>query len=338
MINAASQHPASQPLPYCVPPLSSFPVSSAPLRKLIPTSSRHVKKIISGLIVIFVTIGATGCAIEPVPMSPQTAERLKSQAPIRFLLTFDDGPARPRTDNSTLSILNTLAHNPLQPGIKALFFVQTRSSGAGETDFGRNILRREVEEGHLLGFHTATPHHANHRFLSPEAFEQSLNEGIADIASIQGSAPKLVRPPFWNYDKRTFAAYQQHGMHLLLTDLSANDGKIYGIKGSLRRRSNMLHMLTDVREQIAAGELPAVDGSIPVVVAFHDVNGYTADHMAEYLQILMDCAHAVQLPTATKPFYDDKAALERAALARSIRDSAQVVRLPGFWSWLWAWI
>ena len=268
-------------------------------------------------------------------MSPQTAERLKSQAPIRFLLTFDDGPARPRTDNSTLSILDTLAHNPLQPGIKALFFVQTRSSGAGETEFGRNIMRREVAEGHLLGFHTATPHHANHRILKPDAFEQSLNDGITDIMAIQGSAPKLVRPPFWNYDKRTFAAYQQHGMHLLLTDLSANDGKIYGIKASLRRRSNMLHLLTDVRERIAAGELPTVDGSIPVVVSFHDVNSYTADHMAEYLQILMDCARAVQLPTAAKPFYDDRAMLERAALARSLSDSAQIVRLPGFWNWLW---
>ncbi|AMP04478.1 polysaccharide deacetylase family protein [Collimonas pratensis] len=280
-------------------------------------------------------ISIAACAIEPVPMSPQTAQRLKSQAPIRFLLTFDDGPARPRTDNSTLSILDTLAHNPLQPGIKALFFVQTRSSGAGETEFGRNILRREVAEGHLLGFHSATPHHANHRFLKPEVFEQSLNDGIADIMAIQGSAPKLVRPPFWNYDKRTFAAYQQHGMHLLLTDLSANDGKIYGIKASLRRRSNMLHLLTDVRERIAAGELPTVDGSIPVVVSFHDVNSYTADHMAEYLQILMDCARAVQLPTAAQPFYDDKATLERAALARSVSDSAQSVRLPGLWNWLW---
>lgn len=309
-----------------------------PLHNVISATSRHIKKIITGLIVVFVTIGATGCAIEPVPMSPQTAERLKSQPPIRFLLTFDDGPARPRTDNPTLSVLNTLAHNPLQPGIKALFFVQTRSSGAGETEFGRNILRREIDEGHLLGFHSATPRHSNHRFLSPEIFEQSLNDGIADITSIQGSAPKLARPPFWNYDQRTFAAYQQHGMHMLLTDLSANDGKIYGIKFSLRRRSNMLHMLTDVRERIAAGELPTVDGSIPVVVTFHDINSYTADHMAEYLQILMDCARAVQLPTATKPFYEDKAALERAALARSIRDGTQAVRLPGFWNWLWTWI
>jgi peptidoglycan/xylan/chitin deacetylase (PgdA/CDA1 family) len=298
----------------------------------------YIRKIITAAIVIFVASSITGCAIKPVPMSAQTAERLKSQAPIRFLITFDDGPARPHTENPTLSILDTLAHNPLQPGIKALFFVQTRSSGAGETDFGRDILRREIDEGHLLGFHTATPHHSNHRFLKPEQFEQSLNEGIADIVTLQGSAPRLVRPPFWNYDKRTYVAYQAHGMHILLTDLSANDGKIYGFKASLRRRSNMLHLLTDVRERIAAGELPTVDGSIPVTVAFHDVNSYTADHMAEYLQILIDCADAVHLTTAPQPFYTDKAALERAALARSVHDGAQVVHLPGLWNWIWAWI
>ena len=305
---------------------------------VIATTSSRFKKIASSLIVVLIGLSAAGCAIEPVPMSPRTATALQSQPPIRFLLTFDDGPARPKTDNSTISILNTLLVNPVQPGIKALFFVQTRSSGAGETDFGRSILRREVKEGHLLGFHTATPRHANHRFLSPEKFEESLNEGISDIVAIQGSAPKLVRPPFWNYDNRTFAVYQQHGMHILLTDLSANDGKIYGFKASLRRRSNMLHLLTDVRERIAAGELPVVDGNIPVVVTFHDINSYTANHMAEYLQILLDCARAVQLPTATKPFYDNKEAVERAALARSVRDGEQTTHLPGFWNFLWTWM
>lgn len=285
---------------------------------------------------LLLTLASAGCAIESVPMTPDMATALRSQPPIRFLLTFDDGPARPKTDNPTLSILDTLALNPVQPGIKALFFVQTRSSGAGETEFGRSILRREVDEGHLLGFHTATPRHANHRFLSPEKFEASIDLGIGDIIAIQGSAPKLVRPPFWNYDKRTFAVYRQHGMHILLTDLSANDGKIYGFKASLRRRSNMLHMLTDVRERIAAGALPTVDGNIPVVVTFHDINSYTANHMAEYLQILLDCAQAVNLPTATKPFYDNKEEVERAALKRSVISGDQANHLPGFWNFLWA--
>ncbi|MDR3430202.1 polysaccharide deacetylase family protein [Silvimonas sp.] len=289
----------------------------------------------SALSISALAVLLAGCAAAPPPLSPQTEALLKAQPPIRFLLTFDDGPSRDKTDNPTLSILHTLADNPQENGIKALFFVQTRSWGAGDTVAGQEIMRQEVAQGQLLGFHTATPFHSNHRFLKPEVLEQSLNEGISDITALQGEPPKLVRPPFWNYDLRTFNAYQQHGMHILLTDLSANDGKIYGIKGSLRRRSNLLHELADLREHIAQGKLPVVDGNIPVLVAFHDINSYTADHMAEYLEILTTSAREVHLQTAAKPFYDDRRAVERAALGRSVQDGTQIPELPGLWKWIW---
>ena len=187
-------------------------------------------------------------------------------------------------------MLDSLAHNPLQPDIKAVFFVQTRAPRAGGSDIGRAVMRRERDAGHILGFHTATPSHTNHRSLDPQELEQSLTDGSADIAAITGAPPTLLRPPFWNYDKRTFAAYQQHGLHVLLTDLSANDGKIWGFNASPRRRAHMLRSMSEVRERIALGELPVVDGVIPVVVTFHDLNRYTARHTREYLQILLDSA------------------------------------------------
>jgi len=268
-------------------------------------------------------------------MTPQTAERLQAQPPIRFLLTFDDGPSASSFYNPTLSILDDLAHNPVQPNIKAVFFVQTRAPRAGGSELGREIMHRENAEGHVLGFHTSTPWHTNHRSLDPEELETSLINGSADIATITGAPPDLVRPPFWNYDKRTFDAYQRHGMHILLTDLSANDGKIWGYNFSLRRRANLLKRLSEVREQIAAGELPTVDAAIPVVVTFHDLNRYTSRHMQEYLQILIDSAQETGLTTTTKPFYDDRSELQRAVMARTVSDSSEPVQLPGLWNWLW---
>ena len=145
----------------------------------------------------------------------------------------------------------------------------------------------------------------------------------------------LVRPPFWNYDRRTFAAYQRHGMHVLLTDLSANDGKIWGFNASPRRRANLYRQLSVVRERIALGELPTVDGVIPVVVTFHDINRYTARHMQEYLQILLDSAQVTGMKTAAEPFYTDHGALQRAALARTVKDVSEAVHLPGVWNWVW---
>ncbi|MFJ2363978.1 polysaccharide deacetylase family protein [Pseudomonas sp. NPDC087697] len=287
------------------------------------------------LSVLAVTLGLSGCIGPPIELTPKTAQILSSTPPIRFLLTFDDGPSASGFFNPTSAVLDVLANNPIEPGIKAVFFVQTQAPRAGGSELGRTIMQREHAEGHILGFHTATPGHTNHRSLSPEVLEQSLTQGSADIASITGSPPMLLRPPFWNYDKRTFAAYQQHSLQVLLTDLSANDGKIWGFNGSPRRRANMLRQMSEVRERIAAGELPTVDGVIPVVVTFHDLNRYTSWHMEEYLQILLDSARETGVTTDAKPFYDEHIALRDAALARTVRDANQPVHLPGIWSWFW---
>lgn len=280
-------------------------------------------------------LGLAGCIAAPVEMTAQTETRLKAQAPVRFLLTFDDGPSASSFWNPSAAVLDSLKDNPVQPGIKAVFFVQTRAPRAGNSEIGRSIMRREHDEGHILAFHTATHWHTNHRSLDPQELEESLRNGTADIAAITGAQPTLLRPPFWNFDKRTFAAYQQHGLHVLLTDLSANDGKIWGFNASPRRRANMLLQLSQVRERIALGEFPTVDGVIPVVVTFHDLNRYTARHTREYLQILLDSAAASGVRLADKPFYDDHAALEKAALARTVQQSSQDVQLPGIWNWIW---
>lgn len=276
-----------------------------------------------------------GCIAAPIELTAQTESRLKAQAPVRFLLTFDDGPSASSFWNPSATVLDSLKDKPVQPGIKAVFFVQTRAPRAGNSEIGRDIMRREFEEGHVLGFHTATRWHTNHRSLTPQELKESLTNGSADIAALTGAPPKLLRPPFWNYDKRTFAAYQQHGLQVLLTDLSANDGKIWGFNASPRRRANMLQQLSQVRERIALGEFPTVDGVIPVVVTFHDLNRYTARHMREYLQILLDSAAATGVRLAQKPFYDDHAELEKAALARTVRQSSESVQLPGMWNWIW---
>lgn len=293
---------------------------------------RSICTVLSGLII---ATALAGCIATPIPLTQHTSERLSQQAPIRFLLTFDDGPSASGFANPTLQVLHSLAENPVQNDIKAVFFVQTGASRAGNSDRGRRIMRREHTQGHILGFHSATSGHTNHRSLSPEELEQSLTQGSSIIESIGGGAPGLLRPPFWNYDQRTFAAYQRHGMHVLLTDVSANDGKIWGFNASPRRRAHMLRELSEVRERIAAGELPAVDGAIPVVVTFHDLNRYTARHTREYLQILLDSAQAGGLKVAAKPFYDDRAELQRAAMARTVPSSAVAVHLPGLWGWIW---
>ncbi len=294
-----------------------------------------MKPFLSATALFALVLSLVGCIGAPIALTPQTEQRLQTQAPIRFLLTFDDGPSASGYNNPSRSVVADLANNPVLPGIKAVFFLQTEAARSGGSSRGRKTMEREYAGGHILAFHTATGFHTNHRWLNNAELESTLAQGAADIAAITGKPPLLVRPPFWNYDRRTFAAYQRHGMHVLLTDLSANDGKIWGFNGSPRRRANLNRQLSVVRERIALGELPTVDGVMPVVVTFHDINRYTARHMQEYLQILLDSAQITGVKTAAQPFYTDRDGLERAALARSVKDVNEPVKLPGVWNWVW---
>jgi peptidoglycan/xylan/chitin deacetylase (PgdA/CDA1 family) len=281
--------------------------------------------------------GLSACNTIPADYRPLTQAQQQAAAPIRFLLSFDDGPSVATFfgQSPTITILDDLDNNPVQPGIKAVFFIQTRATNGGGTPAGRQLQQREYAAGHLLGLHTATPGHSDQVSMKPEILDQSLTTGIADLTSVTGAAPTFLRPPFWDYNERTFEAYRAHGLNMIITDLSANDGKIYGVNFSLRRRSHMLRELAEVRQQIAQQAMPIVDGSIPVIVTFHDINRYTARHMQEYLQILLDSARELDLPTAPKPFYDDRAAIQRALAARAIQDGRAPVKLPGIWNWLW---
>lgn len=255
--------------------------------------------------------------------------------PIRFLLTFDDGPSGAEYNNPTQRILDALAQNEIQPNIKAVFFIQTRAARGGGTEAGQVLLRREHAEGHLLAFHTATRRHRNHRRLKPAELESSLQLGIEDLTEVSGNPPRLVRPPFWNYNARTLASYHRHGLQMLLTDLSANDGVIWGVNWSWRKRSNLRMQLRLAKENWADGNIPVVDGVVPIVVTFHDVNSYTARNIEAYMRILLEIAYELGMSVAAKPFYDDRVQLEKAALARAVRDTNSTPYIPGIWRFLW---
>ncbi|MGH8737798.1 MAG: polysaccharide deacetylase family protein [Burkholderiales bacterium] len=271
-----------------------------------------MRKKTTAALALMLLAGCAGPSLEQVRALPPNVY------PARFLLSFDDGPSTWEPYNPTREILDTLARNPVQPGIKAVFFLQTRDSRAGASKAGRALMRREHAEGHVLAVHSGSPRgHIDHMLLPDAELDRTLADAEADIAAITGRAPDLVRPPFWNYDARTLAAYRKRGLHMLLTDVSANDGVIYFWNISLRRRSHIRNALAELRERIAAGALPVVGGVIPLVVTFHDTNTFTAHHMEEYLRILTGEAADVGLVLAPKPFYDDAAAIERAARVRA---------------------
>lgn len=267
------------------------------------------------LLSISLSMGLSACSLLPTRTDTALAPM---PYPVRFILTFDDGPSLWQPYNPTSAILDQLAHNDVQPQIKALFFVQTRNPQGGATAAGQALLQREHDEGHRIELHSGSARgHVNNRWLSTPELAQSLVDGKADIRTISGQDPRLLRPPFWDYDARTYATYQAHALGMLETDIAANDGKIWGYHISLRRRSHLRSELIKVRAAVAAGRLPVIDGVVPIVVTFHDTNDYTARHMSEYLHILVEEAATAALPLAKSAFYDNGDDAERAALLRA---------------------
>ena len=131
------------------------------------TVSGWVQSVLAGVaITALLLVGA--CAWRPA-VPPWTGAE-PYPVPVRFLLTFDDGPSGALSDNPTASILAQLADNPIQPRIKALFFVQTRNAEGGASAVGRGLLQRLHAEGHLLGLHRIRPH--------PQPFPRLQGKGV----------------------------------------------------------------------------------------------------------------------------------------------------------------
>lgn len=269
--------------------------------------------ILSRLFLISYLFILSGCTvITPADLKDEP----QVETPIRFLLSFDDGPSI-QTDydgrNPTNYILQQLKNNPFIKDIKAIFFVQTRNSNGGGTEQGKALLRKEHNQGHLLGVHSASPDgHVSHVNLTTSELDKFLKDGVNDLKEITGYQANFVRPTNWKYNQHSIEAYKNNNLKMMLTDISANDGVIHIFNISFRRRSHINNRLYEIRQKIINNKMPIVDGVIPVVITFHDPNTFTADHMTEYLQILVEEAKNVLLPLSDKPFYVKTDELKKA--------------------------
>ena len=261
-----------------------------------------------------VTLALAGCrGLAPVER-PAAAPPL----PVRFLVSFDDGPSGATRDNSTARILDVLAHNRYQPGIRAIFFVQTRYPTGGATEVGQALLARIHEEGHVIGLHTASPRgHINHTQMPIAELDRTLGDGVADIRAITGAAPRFLRPPYWAYNDATVARYQAHGLTMLLDDISIRDGKVRGYTSNPKVRQRIRADLARAARRIARGEIPVVGDYIPLVLTLHDTNPTTARDLEAYLGMLIGEARAAGLAVYPEPFVSPAPELARVAVARS---------------------
>ncbi|HHW99042.1 MAG TPA: polysaccharide deacetylase [Firmicutes bacterium] len=104
----------------------------------------------------------------------------KPMQPKFAYLTFDDGPSA-----NTEQILNILQ----EYGVKATFFVI-----GSETEYGKHLYRRIVEEGHAIGLHSYNHVYAD-IYKSEEAFMESMYKLRNLIENTTGVRPDILRFP-----------------------------------------------------------------------------------------------------------------------------------------------
>ena len=127
---------------------------------------------------------ATGKIIaQRLAQMPRTTvmERYGAPPDLRVALTFDDGP----DDVATPAVLNALK----DAGVPATFFVV--GSAALKAP---NLLRRMVDEGHLVGSHTFLHPHLER--VQPWQINLELNATQKLIAGQTGRNTRLFRPPY----------------------------------------------------------------------------------------------------------------------------------------------
>ncbi len=255
------------------------------------------------------------CACQSVrpslPNNPATNPRVK------FLITFDDGPSARTGYNPTLAILNQLAVNDIQTNICAIFFIQTQHPRGASKPKGMDVLREIPRNGQLVGLHSVSPRgHVDHTKMPTNELVTLLADGKQLLKRVSGEEPVFVRPPYGVSNPVTRAIYRDLALNMLMADVPAHDGVIYGINSSPRRRSHMRKLLTAIRNRLV--EKPAGIEPYPIIISFHDVNPYTAHHMTDYLHIIVEEAAHAGLSFADKPFCGTPRESTAAALSRII--------------------
>lgn len=136
------------------------------------------------LVTCFLALAFLGCVKnEALLFSEKTVPAGSSEVTEKVaFLTFDDGPSY-----ITEKVLDTLK----EEDVKATFFM----IGEQITEDKEPLLKRMVEEGHLIGVHTYT-HQVKEIYSSTDACIRDVRKTAERISEVTGSEPLYYRFPW----------------------------------------------------------------------------------------------------------------------------------------------
>ncbi len=199
---------------------------------------------------------------EGLSLGLQSYPRTLALADHEVVLTFDDGPAA-----TTAQVLNALK----EECVRATFFV----IGVNATNMSATV-KREVVEGHTVGYHSFSHPAKTLRLMPLEAAKADIEAGIVAVdKAAYGESPSKSRAPFFRFpgfaDSPELLDYVHgRGMTVFGADLWASDWQAMTPQSELALVMGRL-------EKLGKG-----------IVLFHDSKSSTAKMLPDFLRALKE--------------------------------------------------
>ncbi|HOC14132.1 MAG TPA: polysaccharide deacetylase family protein [Propionicimonas sp.] len=225
----------------------------------------------------------TGPATEP-PAEPPAPEPEPPAEPAPVdcavlkcvALTMDDGPVP-----GTGKLLDLFARR----GVKATFFLLGQNAKAHP-----KLVRRMVAEGHELGNHSWS--HPEFWNLSKSGIRKQLVKTNKLLTKL-GQRPKLVRPPYGEWDRDVAKVTRSLGMPAVIWDVDPEDWKVRKAKTVAKRVLKQVERGSII---LTHDSLKSTRKAIPAIVRGLQAKGYTlvtvSQLMAGKLHPGKRCFHA----------------------------------------------
>lgn len=191
----------------------------------------------------------------------------------KVALTFDDGP----DNDTTVRILDILKEHD----VKATFFVIGKRAEADEA-----VLKRMVEEGHIVGNHTWN--HPNLMKLDQETITRELMQVEEFVEKAVGYKMSLFRSPYGSLSRENVRQVADLGYKIIAWNVDSLDWK--GLSGE-QVRTNILENVRNgsiILQHSAGGPGEDLSGTVealPTIITTLQKEGYEFVTVPELLDI-----------------------------------------------------
>lgn len=232
--------------------------------------------------------GQSEITAAPELLKTPNAIRLKplgkrvSQVPMKGMyvaLTFDDGP-HPSLTPRVLDILK-------RHGAKGTFFMLGQNAARY-----KSVVSRAASEGHELGVHTWS--HIKMNSSSRARVDSEVSRTQNTLASISGSVPRVMRPPYGATNKTLVNhMYDRYGMASILWDVDTLDWRKPGVGKVINTAVNKARPGSIILvHDIHASTIDALDG----IVTGLQARGFKLVTVSELMKIGKQEASAASQP------------------------------------------